>query len=168
MAERTSKMASNIFYLGDLLFEIVLCTRNSVSGKFEIRLCTQPDFVRYVRVRHNERLLYKLKMGSEGTNRTRGKKRVSTFVLDPETGWSLQNVSDLLDYNNDKSHKTLLNLMRLGTPFMFRFKLFCDRRMVGQSVLVSGPHLAWPDLYYCRTFAVFMLWGALLDERTGL
>jgi hypothetical protein len=25
--------------------------------------------------------------------------------------------------------------------FRFRFRLFCDRRSVGQSVLVSGPHL---------------------------
>jgi hypothetical protein len=25
-----------------------------------------------------------------------------------------------------------------------------------------------PDLYYCRTVAGFLLWGALSDERTGL
>jgi hypothetical protein len=40
-----------------------------------------------------------------------------------------------------------------------KFKLYCDRRSVG-----VGP----PDFYNCRTFAVFMLWGALFDERTGL
>jgi hypothetical protein len=26
----------------------------------------------------------------------------------------------------------------------------------------------WPDFYYCQTFAVFMLWGALPVKRTGL
>jgi hypothetical protein len=30
---------------------------------------------------------------------------------------------------------------------------------------ICGPR---PDFYYCRTFVVFMLWGALPDERAGL
>jgi hypothetical protein len=35
--------------------------------------------------------------------------------------------------------------------------------------LLSGPIWgSWPDFFYCRTFAVFLLWGALPDERTGL
>jgi hypothetical protein len=35
-------------------------------------------------------------------------------------------------------------------------RLFCDRRSVGQSVLVSAPP-TWPDFYYCLAFADFML-----------
>jgi hypothetical protein len=46
-----------------------------------------------------------------------------------------------------------------------RFRLFCDWRSVGQSVLDGGP---WPDFYYCRTYVVFMLRGALPDERPGM
>jgi hypothetical protein len=39
----------------------------------------------------------------------------------------------------------------------------------GQSVWFRAPIWGpWPDLYYCRTFAVFLFWGALPDERTGL
>jgi hypothetical protein len=39
----------------------------------------------------------------------------------------------------------------------------------GQSVLVLSP--IWssrPDMYYCLTVTVLLLWGALSDERTGL
>jgi hypothetical protein len=43
------------------------------------------------------------------------------------------------------------------------------RLTVSQSVLVSSP--IWgslPDIYYCLTVTVLLLWGALSDERTGL
>jgi hypothetical protein len=39
------------------------------------------------------------------------------------------------------------------------------QQTISQPVRLSVP---WPDFYYCRTFSVFMLWGALPDERTGL
>jgi hypothetical protein len=26
----------------------------------------------------------------------------------------------------------------------------------------------WPDFYYCQTFTILSMWGALSDERTGL
>jgi hypothetical protein len=38
-----------------------------------------------------------------------------------------------------------------------------DGQSVSQSILVS-----WPDVYYCLTVTVLLLWGALSDERTGL
>jgi hypothetical protein len=38
----------------------------------------------------------------------------------------------------------------------------------GQSARLSRCRAPRPDFYYCRTFAVFMMWGALPDERTGL
>jgi hypothetical protein len=48
-------------------------------------------------------------------------------------------------------------------------KLIYDRRSVGQSVVVSGPHLEHTTrFYYCRTLAVFVLRAAIPDERTGL
>jgi hypothetical protein len=38
-----------------------------------------------------------------------------------------------------------------------------------QSVLVSSPiWCSWPDIYYCWTDAVLLLWGVLSNERTGL
>jgi hypothetical protein len=50
-----------------------------------------------------------------------------------------------------------------------RLKSHCDRRSVGQPVLVSstiwGPR---PDFCYCQTFAVLSMWGALSEERKGL
>jgi hypothetical protein len=51
-----------------------------------------------------------------------------------------------------------------------RFKLFYDRRSVGQSVLVSGPpSRAYDQIFcYCRKSAVFMFWSVLTDERRGL
>jgi hypothetical protein len=50
----------------------------------------------------------------------------------------------------------------------FKFKLFCDRQLASSywyRALIWGPR---PDFYYCLTFAVFMLHGALPDERTDL
>jgi hypothetical protein len=39
----------------------------------------------------------------------------------------------------------------------------------GQSVLVSSPIWgSWPDIYYCLTVTVLLLWGVLPEERTGL
>jgi hypothetical protein len=44
-----------------------------------------------------------------------------------------------------------------------------DAQSVSQSVLVSIPIWdPWPDIYYCLTVTVLLLWGALSDERTGL
>jgi hypothetical protein len=65
----------------------------------------------------------------------------------------------------------ILTRLHTGQPmFRFRLRLVCDRRSVDQSVLVSGPHLGPMTrfFYYCRKFAVFTLWSALPDERTGL
>jgi hypothetical protein len=41
----------------------------------------------------------------------------------------------------------------------FKFKLYCDRRSVGQFVLVSGPFWGpWPDFnFLCLTVALFLL-----------
>jgi hypothetical protein len=40
---------------------------------------------------------------------------------------------------------------------------------VNQSVLVSSPIWGpWPDIYYCLTVTVLLLWGSLSDERMGL
>jgi hypothetical protein len=48
-------------------------------------------------------------------------------------------------------------------------KLRYDRRSVGQSVLVSSPHLGpKKNCYYCQTFTGLLMWGGLSDERTGL
>jgi hypothetical protein len=38
------------------------------------------------------------------------------------------------------------------------------RLTVGQSVSLG----VWPDIYYCLTVTVLLLWGAFSDERTGL
>jgi hypothetical protein len=55
-------------------------------------------------------------------------------------------------------------------------KSHCYWRLVGrsvsqsvsQSVLVSSPIWgSWPNIYYCLTVTVLLLWGALSDERTG-
>jgi hypothetical protein len=43
------------------------------------------------------------------------------------------------------------------------------RVTVSQSVLVSSPIWGlWPDIYYGLTVTVFLMLGALSDERTGL
>jgi hypothetical protein len=38
----------------------------------------------------------------------------------------------------------------------------------GQSVSKSWWRAPWPNIYYCLTVTVLLLWGALSDERTGL
>jgi hypothetical protein len=47
-------------------------------------------------------------------------------------------------------------------------KLCYDRQSVGQSWNKSPIWGLRPDLYYCRTVAGLLMWGALSDERTGL
>jgi hypothetical protein len=43
------------------------------------------------------------------------------------------------------------------------------RLTVSQWVLVSSPVWgSWPDVYYCLTVTVLLLWGYLSDVRTGL
>jgi hypothetical protein len=53
-------------------------------------------------------------------------------------------------------------------------QLLCSRRC---QLTQSQSHIAtdgqsvrqsWPDIYYCLTVTVLLLWGALSDERTGL
>jgi hypothetical protein len=45
----------------------------------------------------------------------------------------------------------------------------CDRRSVGQSVLVSSPIWgSWPEVKYCLTVVVFLKSGAPSDEGSGL
>jgi hypothetical protein len=52
------------------------------------------------------------------------------------------------------------------TELTSKSKPHYDRPSVGQSGSVSrGPR---PDFRYCHTFAVFSIWGALSDKRTGL
>jgi hypothetical protein len=67
----------------------------------------------------------------------------------------------------------LLLFLPNNQKFLSKLKLFCDRRSVSQSVLVSDIHLASMTIvlritYYRRIFTVFVLWGALPDERAGL
>jgi hypothetical protein len=66
---------------------------------------------------------------------------------------------------------TLLRFLQLGEPGFsihfplskLRLRLNCYRRSVGQCVL--GLLIR---SFYCQTFQIFTLWGALADERTGL
>jgi hypothetical protein len=47
--------------------------------------------------------------------------------------------------------------------------LYCERRSVGLSVLVSGtPLRPMTRFFFCRTFALLFVLGRLSDERTGL
>jgi hypothetical protein len=54
------------------------------------------------------------------------------------------------------------NITKL-TTCQIQSHIATDGRLVSQSVLVSSP-----DIYYCLTVTVLLLWGALSDERTGL
>jgi hypothetical protein len=48
-------------------------------------------------------------------------------------------------------------------------KLCYDRRSVGQSVLVSSPHLGLKTRFFCcLTVAGLLIWGTLSNERTDL
>jgi hypothetical protein len=48
-------------------------------------------------------------------------------------------------------------------------ELYYDRRSVGQSVLVSSPHLGLMTRFLLLSdHCGFLIWGALSDERTGL
>jgi hypothetical protein len=46
-------------------------------------------------------------------------------------------------------------------------KLYCDRRSVGQSVLVSSTHMGPRTRFLLLSVAGLLMWGALSDERTG-
>jgi hypothetical protein len=48
-------------------------------------------------------------------------------------------------------------------------ELYYDRRSVGQSVLVSSPHLGLMTRFLLLSdHCGFLIWGAFSDERTGL
>jgi hypothetical protein len=43
-----------------------------------------------------------------------------------------------------------------------------DGQSVSQSWCRAPLWDSWPDIYYCLTVTILLLWGALSDERTGL
>jgi hypothetical protein len=56
---------------------------------------------------------------------------------------------------------------------MLKFKLYYDRRSVGESVLVSGTHLGpaaiFPlSLIILKTATDLVTWGILSDAKSGL
>jgi hypothetical protein len=58
---------------------------------------------------------------------------------------------------------------RMGLLPRSKSKLCYDRRLVGQSILVTSP--IWgprPCICYCQAVADLLIWEALSDERMGL
>jgi hypothetical protein len=74
-------------------------------------------------------------------------------------------------------HKTLAFLAELNwtanvqlTTELVEVKVML-RPTVSRPVYLGIKHPIWglrPDIYYCMTFAGFLMWGAPSDERTGL
>jgi hypothetical protein len=60
----------------------------------------------------------------------------------------------------------LRNLLRVSE---WVSELYYDRRSVGQSILVSSPHLGLMTIFLLLSdHCGFLIWGALSDKRTGL
>jgi hypothetical protein len=75
------------------------------------------------------------------------------------------------DFNNEDSSTALLSSQTsLQLTSRSKSKSYCDWRSVSQSVSLGvEPHLgSRPDIYYCLIVTVFLSWGALSDEETGL
>jgi hypothetical protein len=79
---------------------------------------------------------------------------------------------DRLASRNSTLHSVLLLLLlfctRLGRVPKSKSKSHCDCRSVSQSWCRAPVWGSWPDIYYCLTVTVLILWGALFRERMGL
>jgi hypothetical protein len=74
-----------------------------------------------------------------------------------------------LRYSTQPSYGSHSNHCLLKPKLRVKSKLCYDRRLVGQSVLLSSTHLGLTTrFYYCHTAADVLTSGALSDERTGL
>jgi hypothetical protein len=86
------------------------------------------------------------------------------LVSTPQLNTQLSSTTEL---PSEFSYKSMTN--ELSNQSQSQSHIATDGQSVSQSVLVSSPIWgSWPDIYYCLTLTVFLLWGALSDDRTGL
>jgi hypothetical protein len=72
----------------------------------------------------------------------------------------------MFEIQNVHKWTTLAAVFRLVS---FWVELYYDRRSVGQSFLVSSPHLGLMTRFFLLSdHCGFLIWGALSDEMTGL